>query len=134
MFGYLRVLIAFLVAPMIIPMALVLIQYLGGEVVFWEFFLGVGLAAGYGFALALGLPAYLLYFRRPENQTLKGCFGFAIVCSLIFFVFWSSILVSQDGPMVFFSTTLWGYGLIFLGAALISVALFYLIAFHRLST
>ena len=126
-----RLVAAFAIAPIIVPILVIIEGYLSGTVVLWEFFLGIGSMTGYGFAIILGVPAYFLYFRRLDRISVRPFLWFTLICFALFFVFWGIITTLQDGPLALLTATFWGYSVIFLLATGVSVAVFYLIAFHN---
>ena len=129
-----RVVAAFIVAPIIVPILVIIEGYISGRVVLWEFFLGIGSMTGYGFAIILGIPAYFLYFRKLKRISFRPFLWFALICSALFVIFWGTIMLLQDGPLALLSTTFLGHSVVFFLATATSVAVFFLIAFYRLNT
>ena len=124
-----RVLVAFVVAPITPGILAAMVDRWFGYGQSWSFLLGVGATAGYGFAGVLGLPAYILYFRRQENVRFKNFLLFSGMCILTMHVALGAIMVAQDGVLALLSATLWGYTSAFAVATLVSVSTFYLIVF-----
>ena len=101
------------------------------DVVFHEFILGIGSLVGYGFAAVLGVPAYILYFRRLDPIRPLPFVWFTLICLAGYCVLFGLLMVSQDGVGALLSPTFLGYGAIFFVSTSIAVAAFYLIAFQK---
>lgn len=100
------------------------------DVVFYEFILGIGAMVGYGFAAVLGVPAYILYFRKLDPIRALPFLWFTLICLAGYCVVFGLLMVSQDGVGALISATFLGYGVIFFVSTSIAVAAFYLIAFQ----
>ena len=102
------------------------------DVVFHEFILGIGSLVGYGFAAVLGVPAYILYFRKLDPIRPLPFVWFTLICLAGYCVLFGLLMVSQDGVGALLSPTFVGYGAIFFVSTSIAVAAFYLIAFQTI--
>ena len=130
MVAKLRLFAAFLIAP-IMPALLALgSSVMFDDVVFHEFILGIGSLVGYGFAAVLGVPAYILYFRKLDPIRPLPFVWFTLICLAGCCVLFGLLMVSQDGVGALLSPTFLGYGAIFFVSTSIAVAAFYLIAFQ----
>lgn len=103
------------------------------DVVFYEFILGIGSLVGYGFAAVLGVPAYILYFRKLDPVRALPFLWFTLICLAGYCVLFGLLMVSQDGLGALLSLTFLGYGVMFFVSTSIALTAFYLIAFHRFS-
>jgi hypothetical protein len=125
-----RVVAAFIIAPMTAPLLAIAENYVSQDVVFHQFILVIGVTVGYGCAIIVGLPAYFLYFRNLQPMRFGPFLGFTAICTAGYFGLMGVVMVSQDGLLALLSATYLGYGLIFFVFTGLSVAVFYLIAFH----
>lgn len=100
------------------------------DVVFYEFILGIGSLVGYGFAAVLGVPAYILYFRKLDPIRKLPFVWFTLVCLLGYCLCFGAIMVSQDGLLALLSPTFLGYGVIFFISTSVAVTAFYIVAFR----
>lgn len=126
-----RVLAAFAIAPMIVPLLLVADGYMFRDVVYVEFFFVIGGTIGYSFAAFFGLPAYFLYFSTLNPMRFLPFLWFILACIAGYFLLFGVITASQMGRSALLSATFLGNGAVFAICAAVSVAAFYLIAFHE---
>lgn len=129
-----RVAIAFIVAPVIVPIGLEIAGYVMGEDTFRGFYIGIGSVVGYFFAITIGIPAYITDLRHKKNRLgfSQVCLKYTLVCSVVFFALWGLMFVVQDGVLGLLSPAFLGYGLIFTICAAVSISVFYLIAFYEI--
>jgi hypothetical protein len=126
-----RLFAAFLIAPMVPALLALALSIIFDEIVFYEFILGMGALVGYLFATVLGIPAYILCFRKLDPMRGLPFVWFTLACLAGYCILFGSIMVSQDGLRALLSPTFLGYGVIFFVSTSVAVAAFYLIAFHR---
>lgn len=126
-----RLFTAFLIAPMVPSLIALASSIMLDDVVFYEFILGMGALVGYLIATVLGVPAYILYFRKLDPVRALPFVWFTLICLAGYCVLFGLLLVSQDGLGALLSPTFLGYGMIFFISTSVAVAAFYLIAFHR---
>jgi len=131
MVSELRLFAAFMIAPMMPALLALGSSIVFDDVVFYEFILGIGAVVGYGFAAVLGVPAYILYFRRLDPIRVLPFVWFTLICLAGYCVLFGLLLVSQDGVGALLSPSFLGYGVYFFVSTSIAVAAFYLIAFQN---
>lgn len=123
-----RVAIAFVIAPMVFPILAVVFRYAFWDIDFLGVFFGLGLLVGYGSAVVLGIPAYILFQKPTSVVRLLPYLGFALVCTVLQFVVTGVVLYVLDGGLALNDDHLWLLTMAFLVCAILSVSLFYLIS------
>lgn len=126
-----RLFTAFLIAPMVPALLALGISIMFDDIVFYEFILGMGALVGYLFATVLGVPAYVLCFRKMEQIRKLPFVWFTLACLAAYCLLFGAIMVSQSGLGALLSPTFLGYGVIFFVSTAIAVTAFYLIAFQK---
>ena len=125
-----RVVLAFIVSPLLVPAIIVLLSDVQNSYDLMLLYALGSMALGYGFAIFLGVPWYLIFFRKVDVPDTFDVAVFIILCTLLFAVFWGSIVCSGN-VLALLSPTFIGLSAIFGFGVTITVLLFCAIAFRK---
>ena len=126
-----RLLSAFLIAPISVPILIIALNAFGESGVYWEFYLKIGGFLGYGFAVLFGIPYYYLYVKHSKAVTVSTFVPFLLILTAVFIVVMGGLTVFQQGARGMISITFIGNAIIFFVATAVSLSVFYFIGFYR---